>query len=415
MSKMRFILVVASAFLLPNASAAVFDVNLADDLPDAKPGDGKCSFLENPPPYMATCTLRAALMEANATFALDHIQLSNGVHYTLTIPGSGEDGAATGDLDILYPTVIHALWSDDKPVIDANGIDRAFEIHPSAAGSQLVALEITGGVTKSAGGGILSNADQVALFLLDVHTNDAGSGCGIYSRGDTRIIASNIYENASSRFDRCAGVLHASPTNGALWFEASSAFRNQGDGVVIDRADARSTIQNSTLSGNAYYGLWLRDSNVSILSSTLADNGPKNGDGVGGGMHSILSDPKKHEIIMKNTVLDGNHGLNCAIQDFYEGDMYRFYWNVSDDGFCDHDKIIASNNLHFTPAHLWHLNDWGGPTLTHKPDYHSPVIDRTLDSLACYGSEHDQRFLKRRFAFYSDKAYCDTGAVELQW
>lgn len=77
-------------------------------MPDALPGDGNCSYLEIPPPDVATCSLRAAIMEANATDAVDSILLGNGASYKLTIDGHNEDLGATGDLDIRRPVTISA-------------------------------------------------------------------------------------------------------------------------------------------------------------------------------------------------------------------------------------------------------------------------------------------------------------------
>ena len=80
------------AFQLP-ASAAQFIVNSARDGVDANPGDGLCATAAG------DCTLRAAIQESNALPGADVIFVPGAV-YTLTIPGTGEDAAATGDLDI---------------------------------------------------------------------------------------------------------------------------------------------------------------------------------------------------------------------------------------------------------------------------------------------------------------------------
>ncbi|MGZ6070666.1 MAG: hypothetical protein ACXWK8_05580, partial [Myxococcaceae bacterium] len=63
------------------------------DAVDAAPGDGTCRTAAG------TCTLRAALQEANAHAGPDSVLLPAGT-YTLTISGPAEDAAATGDLDI---------------------------------------------------------------------------------------------------------------------------------------------------------------------------------------------------------------------------------------------------------------------------------------------------------------------------
>ena len=73
--------------------AATFTVDSTGDLIDASPGDGRCSSSNG------KCTLRAAILEANALPGAHKIFLPAGV-YTLTILGANEDLARTGDLDI---------------------------------------------------------------------------------------------------------------------------------------------------------------------------------------------------------------------------------------------------------------------------------------------------------------------------
>ncbi|HEY8602042.1 MAG TPA: choice-of-anchor Q domain-containing protein [Thermomicrobiales bacterium] len=86
----------------PSAAAVTFDVNDTNDVVDAAPGNGTCATGTN------TCTLRAAIQEANAlavaspneTFT---INLASGATYVLTLvnlPHTPEDLSALGDLDI---------------------------------------------------------------------------------------------------------------------------------------------------------------------------------------------------------------------------------------------------------------------------------------------------------------------------
>jgi CSLREA domain-containing protein len=76
------------------AAGSQFVVDSTADEIDAIPGDGVCASSSG------GCTLRAAIMETNATPGPDTIALPAGV-YTLAIPGAGEDLGATGDLDVL--------------------------------------------------------------------------------------------------------------------------------------------------------------------------------------------------------------------------------------------------------------------------------------------------------------------------
>lgn len=76
------------------ALAQAFTVSSTLDEPDANPGDGLCLSVPS-----GACTLRAAIMEANAQGGASTISLPAGT-FKLTIPGANEDLEATGDLDV---------------------------------------------------------------------------------------------------------------------------------------------------------------------------------------------------------------------------------------------------------------------------------------------------------------------------
>ena len=78
------------------AGAAVFAVQTLLDAPDTAAGDGLCAS----PLAGAPCTLRAAVQEANALAGPDRIELPAGT-LLLSVTGTGENLAATGDLDLL--------------------------------------------------------------------------------------------------------------------------------------------------------------------------------------------------------------------------------------------------------------------------------------------------------------------------
>src|SRR5581483_10905375 len=94
---------------------ATFTVNSLVDGVDAKPGDGIAATATG------ETTLRAAIMESNALGGTNTIVLPAGT-YTLSLPGPGEDAAATGDLDILSPIVIQGS-SAAATVIRGDGSD----------------------------------------------------------------------------------------------------------------------------------------------------------------------------------------------------------------------------------------------------------------------------------------------------
>src|SRR2546421_618877 len=72
---------------------ATFTVDTFLDTPDAKLGDGLAADAAG------HTSLRAAVMESNATPEADVIVLGGGT-YALTRAGAGEDLALTGDLDV---------------------------------------------------------------------------------------------------------------------------------------------------------------------------------------------------------------------------------------------------------------------------------------------------------------------------
>jgi hypothetical protein len=106
------------------ADAVTFTVNDPTDAVDAAIGDGFCATAAG------TCTLRAAIQEANATAAADRINFQTAGTYPLTINGVGENAAATGDLDITTPISIFNM-STGTVIIDAIGLaprDRVFDV-----------------------------------------------------------------------------------------------------------------------------------------------------------------------------------------------------------------------------------------------------------------------------------------------
>ena len=95
-----------------------FFINSFADAVDLNPGDGT---VDTGTP--GEVTLRAAIMEANALVGDDTIMLDAG-NYSLTIAGTNEDGAATGDLDITDNLTLIGTGASVIQV-DGIGIDRA--------------------------------------------------------------------------------------------------------------------------------------------------------------------------------------------------------------------------------------------------------------------------------------------------
>src|SRR5678816_4255422 len=88
-----------------SAQADTYNVNATTDAVDATPGNGVCATAAG------TCSLRAAVQEANAHAGPDVISLPAGV-YRLSLFGPGEDLAATGDLDVTGELQVNGAGAD---------------------------------------------------------------------------------------------------------------------------------------------------------------------------------------------------------------------------------------------------------------------------------------------------------------
>ena len=138
-------------------------VNSTVDATDVNPGDGICETA----PGNGECTLRAAVQEFNASTG-DGISIPAGT-YALMLAGSGEDAAATGDLDILRPAQISGAGRATT-IIDGGGLDQVFDV--TAFPTTFTGLTVRNGVA-----GIVGNYANDALELRDVTvTQNQGAG-----------------------------------------------------------------------------------------------------------------------------------------------------------------------------------------------------------------------------------------------
>ena len=160
------------------AHAANFAVNRTADTIDAKPGDGVCADSDN------HCTLRAAIMEANALPGADTVTLPAGT-YTL----SQVAGAAASELVITDDVTIEGAGAAST-IIDADGIDRVLEVLPGAT-VQIHAVTVQNGVA----GGIF-NRGTLTLIGTTVSGNTAlNFGGGIFNSGTMTLVDTTVTNN----------------------------------------------------------------------------------------------------------------------------------------------------------------------------------------------------------------------------
>ncbi len=212
------------------ARGAVFLVDSTADEIDASPGDGLCAS------GSGVCTLRAAVIEANATVGPDVIEIPAG-DYGLTIPGLGEDQAATGDIDVFDELVIRGLGGVADDVVlhgdwrEPNDIGRVFH------------------------GQLASRLTVQRLTISDTwagYDSDEGAGAAIRSDGDSLVLEDSFFaRNIGYSISPGGGAVYASTP--AVAVARSRFFNNRsvdaaGDGGAIQARDL--SVEDSIFIGN---------------------------------------------------------------------------------------------------------------------------------------------------------------------
>ena len=162
--------------------------------------EGPQDTLLGPPerPDVNHCTLRKAIGNANADSApypqcaagsgadsITFLTYFNTISFQL--PGAGEDGNLTGDMDITQSLTI--TGPDTGMTIDAAALDRVFHINPGGAAGVVVTLQnlnIVGGSVSGNGGAILVNHATLNLINCTISTFVAAPipKCGRWSEDD---------------------------------------------------------------------------------------------------------------------------------------------------------------------------------------------------------------------------------------
>ena len=287
------------------AHAAPFAVNSTADAVDASPGDGVCDD------GAGNCTLRAAIMEANALPGADSIHLpalfGTTTVYALTIAGTGEDAAATGDLDITSDLTI---TGDGQAItiIDGGSLDRVFHIFGEAP-VKIARVTIRGGnAAGGTGGGVATGKGAVAggtveIISSTVSGNTADSGGGIYVLGGSlSLMDSTVSDNTATGGAgggvRNAGGAVVTLTNTTVSGNTASGGA-ESNGGGIHNADGTLTITASTISANTALwggGIYSNGASDRVEKSTIANNFAGSG---GGGVFA-------GELTMTNTTVSGN-------------------------------------------------------------------------------------------------------------
>lgn len=288
------------------AAAVEYQIDSTVDEQDAAPGDGLCASATD------GCTLRAAVMEANAhpnqpsrialpagRFELSRWPLAP-VTQGFNVVHQDPSAAANGDLDLFWPTTIVGAGAG-RTIIDAKGVDRIFNVRIFGVPLSLPAsplypfdvvgphveisdLTLTGGramgrdmLAAQVGGAILSVGDLV-LRRVHVTGNEAFVGGGVFSNGELLVEESTISDNVGR-----SGV---------------GGIRYDGGGVV----------RNSTFSNNRVSPSCCVSNSLELLAFS---GGPI-------GVASAIDSRAFAPLLIENSTIVGNHSvLGAALSNVY--------------------------------------------------------------------------------------------------
>ena len=380
------------------AQRPVFTVNTTDDLPDVALRDGVCRDAQG------TCSLRAAVMEADVGRGRAAISVPAG-HYTLTIPpGSTADNplidfdSSHGALKLLRPVKITGDGTR-QTVIDGDGITRVFANWTVAT---ITDLTITRGfmppisalLPLPIGGGGIANIGHLRLQRVALTDNHGDFGAGIFnypfsflSITESTVNGNSGLEAAGIRFDSGGFVVNTTITGNTAVSRADRPGQESGFGGGIDARGAT-------------------PSTVRIINSTVAGNVASKG---GGGINVsqgyppfILGIPFAQSVRLRNTIVAGNFDAvgtaNCSRRG-----LVRFRslgHNLASDSSCPFGQ---RGDLPSTNPLLGPLANNGGPTDTLALLSGSPAI-HSAGSVGCPST--DQRGVPRL------PGRCDIGAFQ---
>jgi len=357
------VLVLVAAALPSAAGAAAFNVNDTADAVDASPGDGVCASAGG------TCTLRAAIQEANAGPGADTVSVPAGT-YVLSIAGS-DDSAAAGDLDVTDPLTIVGAGARTT-IIDANGIDRA--VHAIASnGLTISGVTLRNGLAASNtdGGGIESGTGALRLTDVAVVNNAATRDGGGLNKSLGTLVMTDVTLSGNSAVN-----------GGAVAHQAGN----------LDMTNV--TVSGNFASGNGG-GLYVPAGVLNLLNVTITGNSAAIGGGIYGGGGGT-------DVITNAIFANSGSGGNCSTPQTSAGN------NLDSGDTCG---LAGPGDLINTNPVLGALQNNGGSTDTHVLLAASPAIDAGTNS-GCPAT--DQRGAARpQDGDVNGVFTCDIGAYEL--
>lgn len=398
------------------SSGPSIEVNRTADAADANTADGVCDADAGQAGQQ--CTLRAAIQTANAIAGANTIIVPAGT-YDLTLAGSAENNAATGDLDVKDETLLLGAGANTTVISMTSTLyDRVFHI----MGGSAVSVTISGVTIRNGwelvdgGGGIYNQQGNLTLNAVTVRDNIGPSGGGIRNTGKLTITHSAIISN--------------------------TALGGSGGGLYQNSSGVLLSLANTTLSRNqaqdngggiASFTGTVKLNNVTVVYNTAdTDNSGDDGGGLyyGGG----IAFTAKNSIVAENVdISPGTFPNGCAdCAGAYSSAGYNLIGDKAYNsgtlqtgclGFNNNDTVggfrIGGNYVTYAAGTNPALDENGGTTPGHAlfSPYYGASVDAANPAAPGGGGNacepFDQRGQLRPVDGNTDgTARCDRGAFE---
>lgn len=367
-------------FAVQSASAAVFTVNTTADTQDASAGNGVCADSGG------SCSLRAAITEANALSGADTITLPAGTYTQSLDVTTIEDANAGGDYDITSDITINGAGAAATIIQAATTRNTSFQLNFDVLTGASLTL---GGVTVRHGrGGIRFRTGAVAMTVSDSVIADNNAVSGIANAGKTgspaivtirnTTISGNIGGSGAGVNNSAASTgtfLTVNITGSTISGNSTGNNPSVGGGMSNSGVGLTCNLTNSTVSGNTVPnplvssdGIFNQsNATLNINFSTIAGNTNSSGNG-SVGIRAISG-----AINIKNSILaDNSDGVagSSDISGTFTSQGYNHIENTTDSTFTP-----TTGDVTGTDPQLGALSNNGGSTRTQQPAMTSPVVN----------------------------------------
>jgi len=400
----------AMAHLVATAAlAATFTVDSTLDQSDDDIVDGLCHTPAN------TCTLRAAIMQANALAEGSTIYLPAGT-YTLTRPPVGANGIESGDLNFETPEVNNPVIDlvgagSESTIVDGNQLDSVFTIE-SGRRANLSNLTIRNGLAQQGGGAVVFGPSTFTRVV--VRDNTAIDGAGVFATSpDFRLVEGTIRDNQAAQ--QAGGLMvidHATLDRSTVSGNSAA----NGGGVFVHLSSDLRVIESTVSSNRATFdggGVFVYSlATVNVYSSTIVFNAAdsdQNDTGDAGGLENFNN---LSTVNIRNCLIAGNYIAAPFDPDDCVGTINSYGRNLFEDvAGCSVVTGSGSWDLLNDLGTIGPLGKHGGPTQTHELFPGSNAIDGGDPVNGCLSPTGvltvDQRGMGR-----VGGVRCDVGAYE---